>query len=127
MRSRGELLNAGQAMKARNSAKARWMERASVSLSTPKRRMKGSGDAYHSWNSAQASAVPKISCLAKPVGSRRPVSTSATSSCSSAEAFSMSVAMVLLLRNKKGAKPWLRPRVIALAHGRTYLIQPFSL
>ncbi len=91
MRSRGEDLNAGQAMKARNSAKARWIERASVSLSTPKRSTKGSGEAYQSWNSAQASAVPKISCLAKPAGSRRPVSTSATSSCNAAGAFSMSV------------------------------------
>jgi len=58
MRSRAERLKAGQAMKARNSAKARWIERASVSLSTPMRSTKGSGEAYHSWNSAQASAVP---------------------------------------------------------------------
>ncbi len=124
---RGESLNAGQARKARNSENARWIERASVSLSTPTRNTKGSGDAYHSWNSDQASAVPKTSCLATPRGSRRPVSTSATSSCNAAGAFSMSVAMGGRRRSgvhkpigKGGPAGPSRPSLL-------YLIQPFSL
>ncbi|MEZ5767164.1 MAG: hypothetical protein R3D80_05405 [Paracoccaceae bacterium] len=40
---------AGKAAKARKIAKARWIERASVSLNTPKPRVKGRGEAIQSW------------------------------------------------------------------------------
>jgi hypothetical protein len=69
-------------MKARNSAKARCSERASVSLRMPNPRAKGSGDAYQSWNSAQAMETPKIVRPAAPRAWRAPVSALATSSCS---------------------------------------------
>ena len=48
---------AGKAAKARKIAKARWMERASVSLKTPKPIMKGIGEAIQIWNSDHASAT----------------------------------------------------------------------
>jgi hypothetical protein len=52
-----------------------------VSLRTAKNRSaNGSGDAYHVWNSAHASAAPKITFAVKPTGFAPPVSTSATSS-----------------------------------------------
>ena len=71
-------------MNARNSAKARWIARASVSLSTKRLSMKGSGEAYHSWNSDQAIATQSRTLPALPAGARAPVSLCATSSCSAA-------------------------------------------
>jgi hypothetical protein len=58
--------------------------------------VKGSGDAYQSWNSAQASDTVNSSAAVAPVGFRPPVSESATSFCSASGAFSMSVAMLSL-------------------------------
>ena len=63
--------NAGHARKARNSANARCSERASVSLRTKKRSANGSGDAYQVWNSAHASATPKMTFAVTPGGLRR--------------------------------------------------------
>ena len=54
---------------------------------------KGSGEAYQSWNSAQASDTAKIRPAVSPRGLRPPVSLSATSCCRASGAFSMSVAM----------------------------------
>jgi hypothetical protein len=73
----------------------------------PKPKTNGSGDAYQSWNSAQASETVKMIWAVTPVGLRAPVSVSATSCCSASGAFSMSVAMA--------ARP------------AGYFIQPFSL
>ena len=56
---RDERLNAGNAQNARNTANARWIERASVSLKMPKPKMNGSGDAYQTWNSDQAAATQR--------------------------------------------------------------------
>ncbi len=44
-------------MNARNTANARWIARASVSLRMPKPTMNGSGDAYQTWNSDHAAAM----------------------------------------------------------------------
>jgi hypothetical protein len=96
-------LNAGNARKPRNIPSPRWIARVSVSLSTPQRSAKGSGDAIHNWNSDQHTATANTSCATKPVAARPPVSLSATSVRSASGAFSISVAT--------GA----------------YLIQPFSL
>ncbi|MEZ5904497.1 MAG: hypothetical protein R3C69_05100 [Geminicoccaceae bacterium] len=67
-------------MKARKTAKARWIERASVLLKTPNRSMNGSGEAIQSWKSDQASAVRKRSLPVGPSGLRAPVSAAATMS-----------------------------------------------
>jgi hypothetical protein len=81
--SRGELLNAGYAVKARKSAKERWMERASVVLNTPNSRMKGRGDAYHSWKSDQHRATTHTIFPWMPRGWRLRTSPSRTgSTCS---------------------------------------------
>ncbi len=61
-------------------AKARWIARASVSLKTAKLKMKGSGDAYQSWNRDQASAAPRMISVATRPGLRPPVSADETSS-----------------------------------------------
>ena len=106
-RSRGEELNAGQAVNARNSAKARCSERASVSFRIPTPNVNGSGDAYQNWNSAQASATLKMTLAGMPTGFRAPVSTLATSSCSASGAFSISVAILVpprLPSKQTGAK-----------------------
>ena len=78
-------------------------------MPTPK--VKGSGDAYQSWNSAQASDTAKMMPAVTPVGWRPPVSVSATSFCRASGAFSMSVAMraVLGVIEKKGAKTRFAP------------------
>src|SRR5690625_1034193 len=47
----------GKAVKARKSAKARWIERAWVSLKIRKPSIKGRGEAYHIWKRDQASAT----------------------------------------------------------------------
>ena len=46
--------------------------------------MKGSGEAYQSWNSDQAIATHSSTCPAVPAGARAPVSLCATSSCRAA-------------------------------------------
>jgi len=74
--------DAGKARKAKNSAKARWIDRVSVLLKTPTPTMKGSGEAIHSWNSDQTSAVPEIRYATGLAGLRPPVSDEATRSCS---------------------------------------------
>ena len=53
----GSLDSDGKAMKPRNIANPRWIARASASLTMKKLSMKGSGEAYQSWNSDQASAT----------------------------------------------------------------------
>ncbi len=45
----------------------------------PKPTMKGSGEAYQSWNSDQATATTVMARAVKPDGLRPPVSASATS------------------------------------------------
>jgi hypothetical protein len=74
----------GKAAKARNSAKARWIDRASVSLNTPKPSMNGIGEANQSWNSDQDSATSMSAVSTPPERMRPPVSAEATSSSSSA-------------------------------------------
>src|SRR5579864_6301905 len=78
MRLRGDRFSAGNVANASTKAKHRWMIRACPSLITPKLSLYGSGDAYQSWNSAQASEIENTMVLARPVGLRAPVSTSAT-------------------------------------------------
>ena len=109
-------------MKARNSAKPRCSARASVSLRMPTPKVKGSGEAYQSWNSAQASDTAKITVAATPVGLRAPVSASATSCCSASGAFSMSVAM-RVLSEERASRGFAR----IASQLAVYLIQPFSL
>ena len=74
----------GKARNARTMAKARWIERASVSLKTPKPTTKGRGEANQSWNSDQTSAMPAIRRPMKGPALRPPVSACATSSSISA-------------------------------------------
>ncbi len=100
-------------------------------------KVNGNGDAYQNWNSAQASATPKMIFAVMPPGLRAPVSAFATSSCSASGALSISVAMRgLPLRqcNDNGAKSpsprRLRGRRDAAILPRVppghHLIQPFS-
>ncbi|MCY1376745.1 hypothetical protein D9M68_887020 [compost metagenome] len=63
----------------RNTAKARWMARVSVSLNTRMPRLNGSGEAIQSWNTDQASATASSIRLIQGPGERPPVSLSATS------------------------------------------------
>ena len=83
----------------------------------PKPNANGSGEAYQSWNSAQASETVKMIWAVTPVGLRPPVSASATSCCSASGAFSMSVAIT---SDRAGR----RPGPLSLF---VHLIQPFSL
>ena len=79
-RVRDERLNAGNAMNARKTANARWIERASVSLKIPKPKMNGNGDAYQTWKIDHAAATSARSAPTLPAGSRPPRSASLTSS-----------------------------------------------
>jgi hypothetical protein len=76
----------------------------------PKPKVKGSGEAYQSWNSAQAMETAKITAAVTPVGLRPPVSVSATSFCSDSGAFSRSVAMCAphfqMKRGEVALRPW---------------------
>ncbi len=56
----------------------RCSERASVSFRIAQPNSNGSGEAYQSWNSDQATATAKISLPAMPPASRPPRSASAT-------------------------------------------------
>jgi hypothetical protein len=88
------------------------MERASVSLKTPKlptsgQSRNGSGDAIQTWNSDHASATPSRMRRDSPLGERPPVSASATSCCTSgafaAEPFSVLIAVPCLPRGRAHA------------------------
>ena len=60
-------------------AKARWMARDCVSLKTPTPKVKGSGDAIHSWNKLQHRQTPTMTRCTRGPGLRPPASLSATS------------------------------------------------
>ena len=73
-----DFLNAGNAVKVKKIAKARWIERASVSLNTPIRNMNGKGEAYHNWNNAQIKGTKNSILPEIPTTVRAPLSDSAT-------------------------------------------------
>ena len=76
-------MSAGKAKKARNTAIAKWMERAWVELISPMLNMNGSGETYQSWNSDQPSGTLHKTFAEIPLGVRPPVSDSAIMSWSS--------------------------------------------
>ena len=78
------VLVGGNAKNASTMANIRWIERASVSLKTPKPSANGNGDANQSWNMDQISANPAMSFPTAPPADRPPVSEAAINSSSSA-------------------------------------------
>ncbi|CSC70106.1 Uncharacterised protein [Vibrio cholerae] len=73
------------------------MERACVSLSTPKSKIKGSGEAYQSWKSDQQSGTNQSTRPGSPLGARAPVSACATISCTSCDGVVVCVMYLILI------------------------------
>ena len=96
----------------------------------PNPNMKGSGEAYQSWNSDQQTATTMIALAVSPDGLRPPVSASATSSSRSTfvgplpRSSPCPSSQVLAERN--GAPIRRRPAFILRTAG-AYFTQPFSL